>query len=250
MLGEQKGAVKELQTYLVNAIRCPSKNHSLNLSISKCSAVQLIRNAVWIISEIIALFNASSKRSFVLKQINQVKLKSLCDTRWIDRHDAVILFKSSFKNIIECLEHIAEWHESESSSRAECFKTSILTLNFLVSLYCLCEVLSITFNASKILQAKAISRQYAANLIQSIIETLRDRRQNATRHFHVIFEEIRNIASELGASIILPRITKSQVHRSNPECNDREDYYRITVFIPLLDNIIEDLCSWFNDNKF
>lgn len=69
MLGEQKGAVTELQKKLVNSHRCPCKSHTLNLSLSKCNSIQPIRNSLGVISEVVTFFNASSKRSFILKSV-------------------------------------------------------------------------------------------------------------------------------------------------------------------------------------
>ncbi|CAH1986823.1 unnamed protein product, partial [Acanthoscelides obtectus] len=46
MLGEQKGTVMELQKCLPNALKSPCANHALNLSISKSSRVQAVRNTV------------------------------------------------------------------------------------------------------------------------------------------------------------------------------------------------------------
>lgn len=248
MLGEQKGAVTELKKYFVNALRCPCKNHALNLSISKCNKVQSVRNSLGVITEIVAFFNASSKRSFVLKSVNDEKLKSLCETRWVDRHQSVIKFKSSLKQIVKCLSIISEWRDLESASKANCLKTSVLTLNFLVSLHCLTEVLSVTVNLSKILQSKSISKQYADGLIKGVIETLKQKRQHASENFETIFKEVEKNAIELEVSVVLPRTTKSQKNRPNPEVKTPEDYFRITVFIPLLDSIIEDLQVRFNDN--
>lgn len=249
MLGEQKGAVTELQKYFVNALRCPCKNHALNLSISKCNKVQAVRNSLGVITEVVAFFNASSKRSFVLKSVNEEKLKSLCETRWVDRHQSVIKFKSSLKQIVECLSIISEWRDLESASKANCLKTSVLTLNFLVSLHCLTEVLSVTVNLSKSLQSKSISKQYADDLIKGVINTLKQKRQHSTENFETIFKEIEKSAIELEVPVVLPRITKSQKNRPNPEVKTCEDYFRITVFIPLLDNIIEDLQVRFNDSS-
>jgi len=41
-----RGAVQKIQTYAPHAVHCPCSNHSLNLSISKSSTVQVIRNSV------------------------------------------------------------------------------------------------------------------------------------------------------------------------------------------------------------
>lgn len=172
----------------------------------------------------------------------------MCETRWVDRHESVLYFKSCLKTIIECLSLISEWHDSESSSKAACLKNSLLTLSFLVSLYCLSEVLSTTVNLSKVLQTKAISRQYASTLVQNVITTLKQMRESAEESFENLFTDVENIATELEVPVVMPRISKFQRNRPNPDVNTCEDYFRITVYIPLLDNIIDDLENRFNDS--
>jgi len=83
MVSEVRGAVKKIQSYANNAIHSPCSNHGLNLSISKSSTVQSIRNSVGLMKEILQFFNCSSKRNFVLKTIlnGQPRLISLCETR-------------------------------------------------------------------------------------------------------------------------------------------------------------------------
>jgi len=61
-----RSAVLCVQSYAPHAIYSPCSNHSLNLSISKSSSVQAIRNSVGLIKEVISYFNMSSKRNYVL----------------------------------------------------------------------------------------------------------------------------------------------------------------------------------------
>ncbi|CAH1964937.1 unnamed protein product [Acanthoscelides obtectus] len=67
MLGEQKGTVMELQKCFPNALKSPCANHALNLSISKISSDQAVRNTVGIMKKVIAFLKASAKRNTVLK---------------------------------------------------------------------------------------------------------------------------------------------------------------------------------------
>ncbi|CAB0033485.1 unnamed protein product, partial [Trichogramma brassicae] len=53
--------------------------------------------------------------------------------------------------------------------------------------------------------------------------------------------EAKNIAEEIDAEIKMPRLANIQKNRSNYPCDSAEDYYRKAIFIPLLDNVIEDL---------
>lgn len=249
MLGEQKGAVTHLQKYLPNALKCPCSSHSLNLSISKCNTVQDVRNAVGIIKEVVSFFNSSAKRNFVLK-CKSANLKSLCETRWVDRHDAVILFRTNLLKIAEALTEIQKWKDTESSSKANCLLHAVTSTNFIVSLYCLSELLSFTVNLSRYLQNKRINRLHAQEIILNVISTLKKKRTSCQESFKDLFKAINEICGKLGVNVSMPRVTSRQINRGNPQVTNSEDYYRITVYIPLLENIIDDLNFRFDSNNF
>ncbi|XP_008187270.1 52 kDa repressor of the inhibitor of the protein kinase-like [Acyrthosiphon pisum] len=129
-------AVQKIQKSCKNALHSSWSNHALNLLISKSSNVQLVRNIMGIIQEVLSFFNQSSKRSFVLKKsLKGCKrsLTSLCDTRWVERHDSIFEFQSNFKNIILCLESISEWDEQISSSKAKCLLNVICNCEFVIT---------------------------------------------------------------------------------------------------------------------
>lgn len=144
MISEQVGAIQTIKSETLVAERCACFNHMLNLSISKTSQVQAVRNLVGNIKELAAFFNGSSKRHFVLKNVLKHNVQGLCETRWTERHDSVLQFKNDLQNIIEALDKISMWKESASSRKSCAFKTVILNCEFIVTLTCLSEVLSIT----------------------------------------------------------------------------------------------------------
>lgn len=48
----------------------------------------------------------------------------------------------------------------------------------------------------------------------------------------------------------MPRLSFQQKNRENPIVNNYcEDYYRISIYIPLLDNVIEDLKFRFDEKN-
>lgn len=92
MISQLRGAVQQVQKHCINAVHSPCSNYALNLSISKSSDVQLVRNTMGIIKEIISFFKLSSKRNFILK--NNLKgckrsITSLCETRWVERYTSI-----------------------------------------------------------------------------------------------------------------------------------------------------------------
>jgi len=53
MTSALKGAVQKIQTYDINALHCPCSYHALNLSISRSSSVQAIRNSIGLMKGVI-----------------------------------------------------------------------------------------------------------------------------------------------------------------------------------------------------
>lgn len=109
-----KGAVQHVQKSAKNSVYSPCHNHALNLSISKSSTVQAIRNSVGIMQQIITFFNSSTKRNFILKKYLKNNVVSLCKTRWVERHDSVMQFKNSLPKIIDALTEITNWEDLSS----------------------------------------------------------------------------------------------------------------------------------------
>lgn len=248
MLGEQKGAVKELKDYLKNAIKSPCYNHALNLSISKTSKVQSVRNCIGTMKETISFFNMSPKRFAILKKNGNLNLIKLCETRWVERHKSIFRFCESLEVIVNALDVISNWQDTESSSKANILKSSILTTNFIVTVSSLSQVLSFTVNLSKILQSTSIDRATATDMVNQVIKTLENKRINVDKDFSEIFKNISKLHEELGIAVTKPRITGRQINRPNVVTTNFEEYYRITTYIPILEYIIEDLESRFDND--
>jgi len=144
MVSEVCGAVAEVQKQAKHAVRCPCFNHVLNLSISKSSDVQHVRNAMGVMTLTISFFTASSKRSYVLQVIVGRHLSGLCETRWIERHDGVIQFRTLLPKIVEAVKSIAAWKDAESASRAKTILSALCEDDFIVTVIFLSEILADT----------------------------------------------------------------------------------------------------------
>lgn len=62
-------------------------SYALNLSIMNRCNIEFERNAFGIITEIINLFNISAKISYILINTLKSSLYSLCEIRWMEKHD-------------------------------------------------------------------------------------------------------------------------------------------------------------------
>lgn len=119
---------------------------------------------------------------------------------------------------------------------------SISNCEFIISLFSLSFVLSITYHASKLLQGINHDILSANNVVDDIMSVLENNRLNCNSTFQNIYIDSKTLMDELDIQLKMPRIIAHQKNRSNPSSiNNCEDYFKITIFIPLLDCVIIDL---------
>ncbi|XP_040075022.2 52 kDa repressor of the inhibitor of the protein kinase-like [Ixodes scapularis] len=248
MVSELCGAVSEIKRCAPNAVHCPCFNHALNLSLSKSSRVQAFRNAVGIM-EIISFFTASLKRNIALKNALGHQLKGLCETRWVERHDSVIQFRDSLGCVSTALDAIASWREMQSAAKAKALRVSLGDGEFLMAIVCLSDLLAHTLPLSRLYQKECVDVHTARNTLTDTIAVLTAQRQNCEEVLRPLYEQAVALADELDTELKLPRITKRQTHWSNPPALDSESFYRTSVYIPLLDNVLADPRSRENEAR-
>lgn len=245
MVSEVCGAVKTVQEEAINAVFSPCSNHGLNLSISQTSKVKSIRNAVDTMTETISFLGASSKRSVPIKKILGHKLSGLCETRWIERHDGVLQFRESLPLIIKALESMCSWKDPQTRVKARGLKTSLLDAETVVAIVCLSDILTCTQQASYFFQKIQVDLKSAQDMTRDTLTKLIRRREKCTDVFATIFEEIRRLADDLDIEIKVPRTAAIQKHRENYPSQDPLTYFRQSIYIPVLENVIEDIKTRF-----
>ena len=111
---------------------------SLNLAMSDSCSIIFIQNCIGTIKEINIYSNSSSKRTIYLKEIisnsKKTKLANVCDTRLIERHDAVITFRELYPFIVSFFEIII---------KKETDKNQTLAFNYLKNIQSSCVIVSL-----------------------------------------------------------------------------------------------------------
>ena len=79
------------------------------------------------------------------------------------------------------------------------------------------------------------------------MKLLNRRREKSEAHFKNLFDEIKGVAEELDYCIEIPRKPRRSVYRENYPSNVPETYFRQSVYIPALENIIQDIKSRFSN---
>lgn len=85
--------------------------------------------------------------------------------------------------------------------------------------------------------------------IDALLEMLESHRKNANENFNLLFNNAKSIANDLGFIITCPRISVKQLHRNNHPNGNPEDYYRVSVFIPYLESIIQSINERFGKDN-
>ena len=249
MISEACGAVKTIKTMAVNAVFSPCQNHPLNLAVSKTSKVRLIRNTVDTLTDTTFFLTASSKRSAILRKKTDKKLIQLCETRWVERHDAVMQFRYLLPKILVVLESISKWKDRDAAIKANGLHRKLRNSGTIVAIVCLSDLLTCTHGLSTFLQSKNVDLKSARNELDICLKMLRRRRKESDKYFENIFDEVSGIAEEIGLKEIkIPRIASKQIHRENYNTKDPESYYRQSVYIPTLVGLISELEDRFSQN--
>ncbi|KYN15041.1 52 kDa repressor of the inhibitor of the protein kinase [Trachymyrmex cornetzi] len=208
MASDVKGAVQELTKKAIHAKRCPCNNHVLNNSLANSSKVASCRNTSATMKKIVAFANASAKRHEVfLQELGGVAIQSICETRWVERHDGHLQFQGdNLIKICNALERISTWKDSKTSSDAHCLLQTLRSSDFIISSVCLNDIL-----------------------------------ENVDSVFQQLFSEAREVAKQLDVELKSSRTISRQTHRSNHPAQSVEEYIRRSIYVPLLDCVINDL---------
>ncbi|KAH9380378.1 hypothetical protein HPB48_014545 [Haemaphysalis longicornis] len=164
------------------------------------------------------------------------RLHKYCETRWVERHEAVILFSEALPDIVESLEVLME-SETGRNATASALHTRLCSFNFLVSLAVSERFLSLTLRLSQYLQGNFVDMSAALEHIDLVLKQLSDIRKNANDQFKEIFDSCEATARGFGVQPEIPRKIGSQKYRENHASSSPEKYYRRTCFIPYLDDL-------------
>ena len=82
---------------------------------------------------------------------------SLCETRRVERHGAILEFLEILNGIVESLEAISDWRDQETATKANNLLKSITSCEFIVFLYSLANILSGSTALSVLLEKQDLS---------------------------------------------------------------------------------------------
>ncbi|KAL4126535.1 hypothetical protein QTP88_010756 [Uroleucon formosanum] len=231
MSGKNNGAQALIQNDQPFAFYTHCFSHSLNLCLSKACNVPSIKNMLGIVSCIATFFSVSAKRADQLKLVIE----------------AFEVSTTNNSELVRALEDLQNDTNLETSCKATLYLNSIIKSDFLVSLEVTVTGFAYTLQLSLSLQSKQQDLSKALSDVMVIRCALEELRENADENFKSIFKDIVKFAEKVNVAISMPRICGRQTQRVNVNVTDPEIYFKISVYLPFLDYIIQALHTRFDD---
>ncbi|KAK3911265.1 52 kDa repressor of the inhibitor of the protein kinase [Frankliniella fusca] len=227
MMSEARGAVAEILKVAKHAVKTPCGSHVLNNSLSQSSKVQQVKTTSSVMQQTSTFMNSSSKRNFVVRDImKRAGMPKLCETRFIERQDAYLMFRDNISSIIEVLQEIMSWNESKAVADAQSLILSLSNPAFVVTLVCMCDIFALTLPLAYLLQKVSLDVATASEHINDVISSLEEKRRQADGNFSVLFSEATEILEKLGGEMKTPPRVFRRGRAGHPADEDPETYFR------------------------
>ena len=260
MAGKSKGAAACIIAKQPKALYTHCASHRLNLCVVKCCSIREISNMMQSADKVSQFFSNSPKRQLALeKWIDDLftherrkKVKEMCRTRWIERHEAFESFLDLFMPVVCCLEEIAnsspvKWN-AETRSNAQSLFLTVFRFSFVVALVFTQKILSYIKALSVKLQGRYVDIIRAYREIENVKSTLSKLRSNVERFHTQTYNEVLVLSQSVGIDESTPRITNRQQHRQNLPSSSSSEYFKRNTTIPMLDHLISELTVRFNES--
>jgi hypothetical protein len=181
--------------------------------------------------------------------IKKIKTKTPLPNSMEERHNSVKIFYDFLPIIMSSLEEIITWSNKDTATKANQLLLALQVTEFYVSLAIINKMFKYTKPLSIYLQKQNIDLSDAINHIVIITKELISIRENAETVFSDLFKIIVTQSKEMDIEIKIPRLAKRQKHRCNIMMTTPEEYYRISIFIPFIDSVIQQLNDRFNKHR-
>ena len=135
----------------------------------------------------------------------------------------------------------------DTSSKASCFLKCVATFEFIVALVITRNVLDITLPATELLQAKGNDIFDGLKLICSLKNLAVIMRNSVDIYHNKWYNAPLSLSEKVEVVEAKPRVCRLQINRSNVPSESVSDYFKKTITIPLLDHLVNDLLTRFDE---
>lgn len=207
------------------------KAHNLNLAIIHACKEPLAFD--YSAKRLVAYKDKLKQDENALAQMeNHQKLKTLCETRWASRADALYTFNAAFTTVYSALGTLAD----DGDAKARAYQCSISKFDFLITLVTTEHVLAGLVQLSALLQKKDCDLYVALQKAKVVMQMIQNER-NDPMVWDALFECATEIAASIDVQPAFPRIAKAQKHRPNIPATDAFVYW----YLPFVDHLVSEI---------
>lgn len=204
MTGKEKGVAARVQEVAPKALYVHCYGHLLNLALQDTLQENaVIRNALGVVQSIHHFFN-SPKREHVLRSVQIpadfnsvpfIKLKSISETRWACRWEAVKAIEQQPERILLALIQLSKDKDAKTSVDATGLVKAMLEFQFVLGLHILKVIFSNTNSLASYLQGHEVDVMAAKATCEATIKTLSKCREEEM--FSLIWEKAQKTAKNI-----------------------------------------------------
>ena len=267
MSGQKSGVQKQIRDIQPKAVYTHCAGHSLNLAILNSCSIPPLANCISQIKSLTLWIKYSAKRDGLLKAIfehgsqsgvtpSRNPILNVCITRWVENIEGWERFSLSHPFLIQMCEVIIYGNSEyemyndgwtpEDKRNALAHLKALESFEFVYVLVTLQRSLMHLKEAAVRLQGENQDIVSGYSMIEQSIGYLKTLRTNVDDFSLRIFQHSCRIAEQSGITVSMPRVSQRQGHRSNPESDSAEQYFKRTIAIPFVDHLISDLSSRFD----
>lgn len=282
MKSETKGTMAGVKAVSPKADYTHCRSHTINLSIAFSCKNQSITRFMDNLTSLCYFFANSAKRQQYLelfmelykdelsvKETKRKEVIGLAKTRWVERHRAYDNYYLLHKFVIACLDSINHPHlysefyiemrnkfsepwtwDSETKVKSQGLHTSLLRFENMIAFSVLFNGLEPLKPLVEKLQKRNQDIFDAYHMIDSVLADLEATKKDIEDHFHVWYELAVEMARAVGVDPSTPRLAKAWSRfRDNVPSENPESYYRRSVAVPVMDNLVNDLRDRMQDRN-
>lgn len=224
------------------------KAHCLNLGVVHACKEPTVRTMMAVVQECGFAFHYSAKRleAFISElqdddhvqeaMQRKTKLKTLCETRWTSRSDALTTFKNALPVVVHSLEYLS----THNDDKAALHLSAILRFEFIIGLVVCEHILRLVVHLSFFLQDPTCDMVAATEECRVVISQLNAER-NDPMVWDALFEDAVSIAEQFDLMPTIPRRTPRQQNRANVPANTPSEYWKRALFYVFMDHIIQQM---------
>ncbi|XP_046492925.1 zinc finger MYM-type protein 1-like [Neodiprion pinetum] len=214
MKGKNSGAQARILKDNKRAFFVSCSCHNLNLVVSDAGHSSVTAELFFgVLQRLFAVFAASTQRWQILKEHVNISLKSLPETRWEGKINAVKAVRFQIAEIRDALQELCRMSQGKdaklrSELRGLCFE--IESLSFLIRLVVWYDVLQVINKISKALQCPKVDLHTAMNMIDGALLQLQTFRESG---FETCIATAKKMAEKLDISQTLPESRTPRTRR-------------------------------------